>query len=374
MTRLRTWLGWCALLVVGARVHADTGLNAANTRIATNRLETVVLPAPTQLLAFNDPKACAAYGGLAGGLACQALLPKGGLALTWKYPRRQIDSYRAYQVPNPRARYTPNSPMRLRGTQTPIETQSAVIEDRSVARLIVLAPRPAGFEDTCFAVTAVVGDRESPMSEPFCVGAGATVQNVSLPPAHALMMRVGYQWNPMEEKIFNPDAETYEARFDPWQHGQSFSVGHSRQDILFRPDHTVSGTSVSVARGYLFFDVTPLSNAKINGAKLHFAVDSNGGDSGSCLTEINDPGQNWVSARSALWSRGRPLMTAQSYAGAAFDIDITSIARGWAAGGPNNGVELVGDAWPGVNYQLKNITDSCTTSLSNVTLEVAYIK
>jgi hypothetical protein len=143
------------------------------------------LPAPSQLAGFKhpaeatdpkDPKPtpCNAHGGLAGGLACQALLPKGGLALAWSYGPGHIDGFRVYSVSRTMARPPSGRPEPAPAsapgpaTSAPVATQTTRL-DGQVATLVVLDPRPAGFANECFTVTAFSGPEESDKSAPFCV-------------------------------------------------------------------------------------------------------------------------------------------------------------------------------------------------------------
>jgi hypothetical protein len=143
------------------------------------------LPAPSQLLGFKhpaeatdprdrQPTPCNVHGGIAGGLACQALLPKGGLALVWSYGPAHVDGFRVYSVPRSMAR-PPGRPEPAAvavapgpAINAPIATQATRLEGGQVATLVVLDPRPAGFGNECFAVTAFAGAEESEKSAPFC--------------------------------------------------------------------------------------------------------------------------------------------------------------------------------------------------------------
>lgn len=133
------------------------------------------LPAPSRPLGTKDLKACAPHGGLGAGLACQALLPKGGLALVWDYGPTHIDGFRAYEVPSPAAATPGAVPATVAMTRpgSPIATQSQRLDNGGVATIVVLDPRPRGFEGACFAVTAFLGSEESEKSPPFCVAPGA---------------------------------------------------------------------------------------------------------------------------------------------------------------------------------------------------------
>jgi hypothetical protein len=142
----------------------------------------VRLPPPWRLLAFRDPKPCASHGGLAGGLACKAILARGGLALVWEYGPAHIDGFRAYSVPSaggpaaaPGRREPASSPAVVvrQAPNAPIAVQTARLDNGSIATLIVLDPRPRGFGSECFAVTAFAGGQESEMSPPLCVPPGS---------------------------------------------------------------------------------------------------------------------------------------------------------------------------------------------------------
>ena len=143
------------------------------------------LPAPSQLLGFKhpaeatdpkDPKPtpCNVHGGMAGGLACMALLPKGGLALAWSYGSVHVDGFRVYSVSRTAARPPSGRPEPALAvapgpaTSAPIATQTTRLEGGQVATLVVLDPRPAGFGNECFAVTAFAGAQESDKSAQFC--------------------------------------------------------------------------------------------------------------------------------------------------------------------------------------------------------------
>ncbi|MFI4974335.1 MAG: hypothetical protein ACHP84_07355 [Caulobacterales bacterium] len=328
------------------------------------------VPAPTNFLIMNDPKACPAHGGFAGGLACQALLPKGGLALVWQYGANHIDGFRAYTVPNPRAaspapqnRWAAATITHL-GPNAPIATQTARMADGSVATLIVLDPRAGGYENVCFTVTAYAGETESPMSRPFCVGSNATAKTVSLAPVHSLTST--------DELFFDPSkggpapcCDNHNADPDPFRYGAVLFVGHYRNKITTGPT-----INAGVHRGGLLYDVGALRGSKIYKAVLRFTREEAGGS--SCITEIDTGPSAWWTAPNNYLPRAARLMSTDSYAGRTFDIDVTPIVSNWAAGQPNNGLVLIGDTWPNVVYQLENIGDNCVTSLTNVTLEVTY--
>lgn len=323
------------------------------------------LPAPTNFLIMNDPKACPAHGGIGGGLACQALLPKGGLALIWQYGPVHIDGFRAYIVPNPRRSPSAGQGrMGLAGPNTPVSTQTARLTDGSVATLIVLDPRPGGYEGACLTVTAFAGASESPMTPPYCIGSNATARTVSLAPTHELTS--------IDELFFDPSAggpapgsDHHDYDLDPFKYGAVVRVGHYRRQI------TSDGTiNAGVQRGALVYDVAALRGSTIYKAVLHLTRDSAAGS--TCITEIDaGPAAWWTTPRTYL-PRVNALMTTDSFAGKTFDIDVTPIVSGWAAGQPNNGLVLIGDDWRNVVFQLEAIPDTCVTSLLSVTLEVTY--
>jgi hypothetical protein len=166
-------------IVAQAPTHRGTPLGAA---VSPMVLGGRGIPAPSQPLPFkhpaevNDPAnpkptVCTVHGGFAGGLACLALLPRGGIALVWDYGPGHIDGFRAYSVPNPRVAPTPVSrAVATRLTMNaPVATQTARLENGQVATLVVLDGRPGGFGNECFTVTAFLGAEESPMSPSFCL-------------------------------------------------------------------------------------------------------------------------------------------------------------------------------------------------------------
>ncbi len=330
------------------------------------------LPAPTHLLAHNDPQSCAAYGGFAGGLACAALLPKGGLAFMWQYGANHIDGFRLYAVPNPwksgnggSGNFALLSTSRLAGPNTPVATQTDRLTDGTVARLVVLDPRPHGFEGDCFAATAYVGSTESAMTLPFCVGSNATAKSVSLAPIHSLTVK--------NELFFDADAggpapccDTESNDPDPFKYGAVLFVGHYRWHYLT----TGNNINAGVQRAALLYDVSSLKGSKIYKAVLHFTREYATGF--SCITEIDPAPSGWWTKAPGYLPPLSPQMSTQQYAGQTFDIDITPIVSGWTSGQPNNGLTLRGDSWPNVVYQLKNISDTCSTPLLNVTLDVIY--
>jgi hypothetical protein len=113
----------------------------------------LLLPAPTGLTSTTDSKVCGTHGGLGGGLACQAGLPKGMLALVWNFCSTcKADGYHLYRVDG--GQHT-SVPIPANGTQV------------SMALLDVPT---GGFGGKCYAVTAYRGTQESAPSARFCVG------------------------------------------------------------------------------------------------------------------------------------------------------------------------------------------------------------
>ncbi len=136
---------------------------------------TARLPPPSRPLAMRDPKACGPHGGLSAGLACQALLPKGGLALVWDYGPAHVDGFRVYELPGaaaPGAGAAMASPVMMARPAAPIATQNLRLDNGSVATIVVLDPRPRGFDGACFAVSAFLGGEESDKSPTFCIAPG----------------------------------------------------------------------------------------------------------------------------------------------------------------------------------------------------------
>jgi len=330
------------------------------------------LPAPTNLLAHNDPQSCSAYGGFAGGLACAALLPKGGLAFVWQYGKNHIDGFRLYAVPNPRMQNNSGggfnryalAPMPL--GNSPVGTQTARLDDGTVARLIILDPRPRGFENDCFAATAYLGATESAMSPMFCVGSNASARIASFSPIHSLTTRNELFIDVDKHDSAAPCCDTESNDPDPFKYGAVLFVGHFRQAL------TTNGRQVDVGvqRAALLYDVSSLYGARISKAVLHFTRESPGGF--SCISEIDPAPANWWVKPPGYLPTLSPQMATQQYSGQTFDIDITPMVSSWVAGQPNTGLMLRGDTWPTVVYQLLNINDTCVTSLTNVTLEVTY--
>ena len=95
----------------------------------------------------------------------------------WDYAPSHIDGFRAYSIP-----LGTNAPAAAARTDTasgaapvqqaaptPVATQTNRLENGSVATLVVLEPRPRGFANECFGVTAFAGGQESPISATVCV-------------------------------------------------------------------------------------------------------------------------------------------------------------------------------------------------------------
>ena len=330
------------------------------------------LPAPTNLLAHNDPQSCSAYGGFAGGLACAALLPKGGLAFVWQYGKNQIDGFRLYAVPNPRMPSNGGGGIGSYAivsssiANKPVGTQTARLGDGTVARLIILDPRPHGFENDCFAATAYLGATESAMSLPFCVGSNATARSASFSPIHSLTVKNELFIDVDKHDSAAPCCDTESNDPDPFRYGAVLFAGHFRQAL------TTNGRQVDVGvqRAALLYDVSSLHGARISKAVLHFTRESSGGF--SCISEIDPaPANWWVKAPGYL-----PTLSPQWRRSSIPDRLSTSTSRQWSAAGwrdsPTTDRPCGATLGPAAVYQLLNITDTCVTSLKNVTLEVTY--
>jgi hypothetical protein len=132
------------------------------------------LPAPYRPFAITQADMrtqCADHGGPAGIAACQAALAKGGLAIGWGYQPAHIDGFHVYTVARTREQPAARTAAVAASTTptAPVATQTTRLATGQVSTMAVLDPRPAGFANACFVVTAYVGALESEASAPYCV-------------------------------------------------------------------------------------------------------------------------------------------------------------------------------------------------------------
>ncbi len=331
-----------------------SGSKSARDRMADSQYAKLPeLPAPAHLDYTNDLQTCSIHGGLAGGLVCKALLPKGELALIWDYPSRAaITGFRVYSLG-------------LSGSSL-IYTQA----NGPGATMYVVDPPPSGgYGGACYAVTAFVGGRESAMSNPFCGNQARPVMLLNLTPT----LRSSGRTNITKEapRAFNASVPMVGFNYATWK------------PTLAQDD---SYTNTLLRLG-LLFDVSALKSRTIISARLRMEVKRTwtaGFDyqdlglpgaplptshSTSCTAKVFLAGDRWPENDDWI-EEGPPVALDGAMEGPDIMIDVTRAARTWATGIRNDGIVLEGAEENATAFTEKG----CVTEYfpESISLEVLY--
>jgi hypothetical protein len=129
-------------------------------RIGVGLKMPAVLPIPTHLASTTNPPTCTQHGGLGGGLACDALLGQGQLALIWNFKPNQdaVTGFHVYRVDG--------------GGHSLVATQP---DGPTVTVAFLGTPPAGGFQSACYSVAAYNSGGDGGVSAPFCPGAQSTL-------------------------------------------------------------------------------------------------------------------------------------------------------------------------------------------------------
>ncbi len=312
------------------------------------------LPVPTSLASATDPTVCSAHGGLGGGLACKALLPKGDLALVWTYPAMaQISGFHVYRVDG--------------GGRTLVATQA----NGAAATIYIVDPPPAdGYANACYAVTAFSPTDESGLSPPFCGGQARLMQTLTLSPTN---LRSINRSHGKDENFIAGGAATND------KPSGSPDVGYSHQTRKF----TFGDMSSNVIyRLGLLFDLSSVHSRNIVSARLGLETEASwtgaadpehsaaSDHSTSCAAVVAVGTAKWWKYTD--WIGAAAVLRPGPSQGPDVSIDVTSIVRQWASSpeDANQGIVLLGE-----DENLDAFTEStCVTAYvpSSIKLTVIY--
>jgi hypothetical protein len=280
----------------------------------TGHTTTAVLPVPSGFNYTVDLQECTRHGGLGGGLACSALLPKGRMALVWNPVSDNVDGYNIYRVDN--------------GQHIKVGRQA---NGKDVTVYIVDPVPQDGYQGKCYAVTSYKGTNESSASQAYCANGGSTVQTVTLLPGQIRSIT--------HLKTVTPGGNR-ETEADPGV----FSVGYySRNETHWIGDISVNSYTLSA----LWFDSAVFANKTVRTAKLRLTVSdttlTDRVDSRtSCVTKIGFGLEEW-------WGKSRWIDDTEGvvsgvYIGPTVALDVTPIVQRWArAPYDNYGMVLHGE-------------------------------
>jgi hypothetical protein len=274
-------------------------------------------PTPTGLTNTTDVDTCATH---VNKLFCQAAIGAGQMALIWNwsgnasYP--QLDGYKVYQ-------WKGGSPPAL------LNTSSAGDGPKGA---FLNAPSD-GFNGKCYIVTAYVGSSESPRSNVFCVGGGATAKTATL----TVELARGFGQNRYGRTgVFGSTTD----KGDPCS---NLCIGFSHYTTI---SDLGDMWGSFVYRSAVRFDINGLSPSAIIKAVLHLhrapniGVGPGAGDAANCVTEAALGVNQW-------WSSTGPIAgdfanaIAVGGPGPDVNVDVTPLAKHWV-GADNNGIVLRG--------------------------------
>jgi hypothetical protein len=124
------------------------------------------MPIPSHLGSTTDPPTCSRHGGLGGGLACDALLSQGQLALIWAFRSNQnpVTGFHIYRVDG--------------GGSTLVGAQP---DGPAVTVALLPMLQGGGVEGACYSVAAYNGAGEGKPSAPFCPSAQSVACQMTAP-------------------------------------------------------------------------------------------------------------------------------------------------------------------------------------------------
>jgi hypothetical protein len=299
-------------------------------------------PAPTGLTNTTDVGVCATH---VNKLFCQAAISTGQMALIWDwagnatYP--QVDGYKVY-------RWVGGSPPTL------LITVSANLASPVTGTF--LNPPADGFNGKCYIVTGYAGSVDSPRSNVFCVGGGATARTATLNVELARGWVIGWAGRT------GAFAETHEKDFPC----DNLCIGFNHwTEIHDTGDLWGTGAMRSGVR----FDIAALSPTSIVKAVLHLhRAGMWNDDAANCVTQVADGTNQWWSSSGQIAGNFADAITVGG-PGPNIDVDVTPLAKNWL-GGSNNGLVLRGanEASKAFdNNHCRNTYDS-----KNATLDLVY--
>ncbi len=284
-----------------------------------------LLPAPRNTHTTNNLQECGSHGGaFAGGIACQALLPKGQVALVWdRNGSAAVDGYRIYRVDNGRHN--------LAGTQN----------QGSQITLYIIPPPSDGYSGKCYAVAAYSGSRESSVSNAACVGGGSMVQTASFSPQHIRSIKHAVSHETGSTSVGGRPADYFNR--------QNFNVGY-----FYGTDKGALGDFArdTVSRAALYFDLSTLAGKHIRSARLTLRVDTTAIDAvdttrsrddheTSCVARIGFGTSYWWNYDD--WIEAAVAVSPGPQQGPDVSYNVTPLVAAWAQGRPNYGMVLLGE-------------------------------